>query len=566
MSRECDWCQKCVSLAVFGLLVAATSCQSARSQPSGSSESSQANFTGVLTWKGSNSRNGVFASETTLTTSNVSPGQFGLIGNFQGDGLIVAQPLYVANVNMGPSGVHNIIILATENDSVYAVDADNLSGGSLWERHYLDPANGIVPLPDNFGGRTTLGGEVGITGTPILDPSTGVLYFVTTYLDNGVAEQWLRSIDVRTGQDSGPGGVQIQASVPGTGKGSVNGQIPFDPSLQNQRSGLAEINGSILVGWASFSDWGVYHGWLMAFDASTLQLQAVFNPTTQAQAVDPADGPADHGGGGGIWQGGAAPAVDSAGNIYVEAADGSFNADEQGNNYGDTLLKLRLNGGQFQLQDWFTPSNQACLDVADLELGSGGLMLLPAGSANFGVTIDKEGRLFLVNTDTLGHFNASADQIPQEFMVGEDSCTSGVSGVAEGTTWNRLYGDTTYWNGYLYAQASNLAMKQYQFQNGSFNPTPIAESPSASGPRGANIVVSANGNQNGIVWAYEKTTSGQAILHAYDATSVSHELWNSNMNSSDQLGTGIAFDPPVVAQGRLIVTSNVTASVYGLLH
>jgi hypothetical protein len=521
-------------------------------------------------WKGNTLENGQYSNETTITPANVNVSQFGRLGDLQADGLLVAQPLYVANIDMGQSGTHNLIILASEHDSIYAYDADNLGAGPLWQRNYLDPANGITTYPDNFGGRTTLGGEVGITSTPVVDPTTDALYFVTMLSNNGVAEQWLRAVDIRTGKDFGPGSMKIQASVPGDGKASVNGQIAFDPSIQNQRAGLTEVNGSILVAWASFSDWGVYHGWLMAFDAATLSLKAVFNPTPQAQPDDPAGGPADHGGGAGMWQGGAAPAIDAAGNIYINGADGSFNADQGGNNYGDTLLKLRLNGNSFQIVDWFTPFNQACVDVADLELGSGGVSLLPTditGGATLAAAVSKEGRLFLVNTGNLGHFNASGDnQIPQEFMIGQQTCTNGTSGAADGPGWNRLYGDLSYWNGYVYAQPSNMPLEQYQFQNGLLNPTPIAESPSASGLRGGNTVVSANGTQNGIVWAYEKSASGRGILHAYDATMVSNELWNSGMNADrDQLGTGVAFAAPVVANGHVIVTSSIGATVYGLL-
>ncbi len=529
------------------------------------------NFTGVLMWKGDNSKSGVYSNETKLTPDNVNVNQFGKLESFQADGIPIAQPIYVKNVDMGSAGTHNIVIIATEHDSVYALDVDNLAAGPLWQRHYVDAANGITPLPDNFGGRTTLGGEIGITGTPVVDPTTGALYFVTVLSRNGAAEQWLRAVDIRTGNDFGPGSMKIQASVPGDGKGSVNGQIAFDPSIQDQRAGLALLNGSVLVPWGSFSDWGVYHGWLMAFDAATLSLQAAFNPTPQFQANDPVNGPADHGGGGAFWQAGAAPAIDSDGNIFLNTADGSFNADQGGNNYGDTMLKLRLSGGAFQMVDWFTPFNQACIDLSDLEIGSAGVILLPTGETGgtkLAAAASKEGRFFLVNTDTMGHYNPPGDtQIVQEFMIGDDSCTSGTSGAAEGDAWNRLYGDVSYWNGNLYAQASSLPLKQYQFVNGTFNTTPVAQSPTASGLRGANTVISANGNQNGIVWAYEKSSTGRAILHAYDANSISNELWNSGMNAGrDQLGTGIAFLAPVVADGRIIVTTDFSVVVYGQLQ
>jgi len=523
-------------------------------------------------WKGDPSETGLYATETTLTPANVNVSQFGRLGSFQADGIVMGQPLYVSQLDMGAAGTHNVIIFATEHDSVYAIDADNPTAPALWQRQYVDPANGVTTMPDNFGGRTTLGGEVGITGTPYIDGATGVVYFVTTLARNGVLEQWLRALDIHTGNDFGPGSVNIQASVPGDGKGSVNGQIAFDPSLQNQRAGLTKASGAIIVAWGSFSDYGVYHGWLMAFDPATLKLLAVFNPTAQYQADDAANGPADHGGGGAFWQGGAAPAVDAGGNIYVNAADGSFNADQGGNNYGDTMLKLRLNGSSFQVVDWFTPSNAACIDLYDLELGSGGIALLPSDFTNgskFAVSFSKEGRLFLVNTNTMGHYNSGGDnQIPQEFMVGEDTCSDAITGdVAEGPTWNRLYGTPSYWNGNLYAAASNLNLKQYGFASGLLNPTPIATSPTAYGLRGANTVVSASGNQNGIVWAYEKSAAGGGILHAYDATNVSSELWNSSMNSGrDALGEGIGFATPVVVGGRVIVTYDTRVGVFGLLQ
>lgn len=552
------------------------SCQS--SSPSlvpvstGPVQQRNASVNGVLMWKGDSSGSGNYGSEITLTTANVNASQFGRLGSFTVDGITIAQPLYVSGLDMGVTGTHDVVIVATEHDSVYAFDADHPGAGSLWERHYVDAASGITPMPDSFGGRTTLGGEVGITGTPYIDGETGALYFVTTLSRNSVPEQWLRAIDIRNGKDYGPGSVQIQASVAGDGKGTVNGQIAFDPSNQNQRMGLTEVGGAILVGWGSFSDWGVYHGWLMAYDPATLKQIAVFNPTPDAQATDAAAGPSDYGGGGAFWQGGAAPALDATGNIYLNAADGSFNADQGGRNYGDTMLKLQLSGSAFKVVDWFTPSNAACIDLHDLELGSGGVALLPTDFSNgiaLGAAVSKEGRLFLVNTATMGKFNSGGDnQIPQEFMVGQYTCSDAVTGdVAEGPDWNRLYGNPSYWKGNIYVGASTMPLEQFRFENGVLNPTPFATAPSTYGLRGGNSVVSSNGTANGIVWAYEKTAGGTAILHAYDATDVSKELWNSNMNAGrDGLGQGIGFGTPVVAEGRVIAAYDSGIAIYGLLQ
>jgi hypothetical protein len=564
--------QVCLLLTISSYFLGCQGMQQSSTTTTPPSAPPPSNLQGVLMWKGDPSASGSYGTETSLTPANVNVNQFGKLAAFQADGMVMAQPLFVSGLDMGTSGTHDVVIVATEHDSVFALDADNPGGTPLWSRTYLDAANGITTMPDDFGGRTTLGGEVGITGTPYIDASTGVVYFVTTLSNNGTPQQWLRAVDIRTGQDFGPGSVQIQASVPGDGKGSANGQIAFDPSNQNQRLGVTEVNGAIVVGWGSFSDWGVYHGWLMAFDPATLKMLAVFNPTTQFQSVDAASGPSDYGGGGAFWQGGAAPAVDADGNIYLNAADGSFNADEGGNNYGDTMLKLKLSGNSFQIADWFTPFDADCIDLHDLEIGSGGVALLPidfTSGRKFAIAYGKEGRLFVVDTTMMGHYNSNADtQIAQEFMIGQDACSNAITGdVAEGPTWNRLYGNPSYWNGYIYAGASSLQLKQYQFQNGLLNPTPVAISPTAYGLRGANTVVSSNGAQNGIVWAYEKTAAGQGILHAYDATMVSTELWNSTMNGGrDGLGEGIGFAVPVVANGHVIAAYDTRVGFFGLLN
>lgn len=527
-------------------------------------------FNGVLMWKGNITGNGVYASEKALTPQNVNPGQFGKIGEFYFTGVVASQPLYVEGVDMGAKGVHNIAIVTTERDEVLAFDVSTKTGDPIWRRSYLEP--GVTTAPDNYGGRSTMGGEIGITGTPVVDPATGAMYFVTMLSRNGVIEQWLRSIDIRTGADYGVGSMQIKASVAGDSPGNVNGQIVFDPSIQNQRPGLVLFNGNVLIAWGSFSDWGVYRGWLMAYDKKTLQQTAVFSPATQFQAEDDAHGPADHGGGAAFWGAGALPSIDASGNIYLVGADGSFNADKGGRNYGDTVLKLRMANGTFQVVDYFSPANRACVDEADLEIGSGGVVLLP-NDASVGqsraLTINKEGRVYLLDSSKLGNFTTDDSQIPQQFLINSQACFEGMgTGYAEGKDWFRLYGNPTYWNGSVYIAPANTVLRQYKFANGVLNTNPASQAPAPFGTRGGGTVISSNGPSNGIVWAYNKNPNGMAELHAYDANDVSRELWSSTMNPTrDMMGAaGASFGIPVVANGKIIVASTNQLQVYGPLQ
>jgi hypothetical protein len=521
---------------------------------------------GVFRWKGSDSGNGLYTAGT-LTPQSVNPSGFGLLARYHVSSDIQAQPLYVSNLDMGTTGVHNVVIMATEHDDIIAFDADGKATQALWSRSYLGP--GITTGTAIFGGRTGLGPEVGITGTPVIDPDTGAMYFVTLIVENGSIEQWVRSVDVRTGMDFGAGSVMVQATIPGDGPGSKNGQISFDPSVENQRPGLALTGGQVLIAWGSFSDSGIYRGWLMAYDARTLKQIAVFSPVTQYQAQDAANGPADHGGGGSFWAGGAAPTIDSAGNIYVIAADGSFNADTGGKNYGDSVLKLKLSSGSFQVLDYYTPGNNACLDHADLEIGSGGLMLLPSGTGGgqpLAITGNKEGRVYLLNTSNLGKFDPADAQIPQQFLVGSQACQpgQGASG-ADGPSWERLYGNVTYWDGSVYLAPSNTDLRQYRFSGGTLSTTPASRSVTQFLNRGANTVVSANRKVDAIVWAETKDAKSAISLHAYDATDVSHELWNNYMGTN-VLYPGVRFATPVVVDNKVIAAGANDLFIYGLLH
>jgi len=529
----------------------------------GGGGSQQGAIKGVLKWKANTNGNGLNSNETTLTPQNVNATQFGRKVQFHSDGVLMAQPLFVENLDMGAAGTHNVIIVASERDEVLAFAADGSTTQPLWRRSYLGP--GVTTAPGNFAGRTNVGGEIGITGTPVIDTNTGAMYFVTTLVRNGTWEQWLRAIDVRSGQDFGPGSMQISTSVPGDGPGSSNGQVPFNPGIQNQRQGLIIVNGQVVVGWGSFSDFGVYRGWLMAFDAQSLKLTAAFSPATQHQDQDDGHGPADNGGGGSLWAGGAAPAVDQNGNIFVVPADGSFNADTGGKNYGDSVLKLQLTNSAFQVVDYFSPANRPCIDKADLEIGSGGFVLLPTdatGGRQLGMVISKEGRFFLLDPGNMGKWTPDNSQIPQQFMVGSKECVTGMgNGEAEGTGWQRLYGNPTYWNGSVYLAPANATIKQYKFSGGKLSTVPASQGSTTFWLRGANTVVSSNGNSNGIVWAYTKNQSGVAEVRAYDANNLANELWN---NKSGPLFAGVPFGTPVVAGGRVIVPGRNDIVVYGL--
>ncbi len=521
---------------------------------------------GVFRWKGSESGNALYSAGT-LTPQSVNSSGFGQLARYHVGGDIQAQPLYVSNLDMGSAGVHNVVIVATEHDDIAAFDGDGKVPQALWSRSYLGP--GITIGTAIFGGRTSLGPEVGITGTPVIDPATGAMYFVTLIVENGSIEQWLRAVDVRTGMDFGPGSVKVQAIVPGDGPGSKNGQISFDPSVQNQRTGLALAGEQVLIAWGSFSDMGIYRGWVMAYDAKTLKRTAVFSPATQYQAQDAANGAADHGGGGAFWAAGAAPSIDSAGNIYVIAADGSFNANAGGQNYGDSVLKLKLSNGSFQLVDYYTPANYACLDTADLEIGSGGLLLLPSGAGAgqpLAITGSKEGRLYLLNTSNLGKFDSADAQIPQQFLVGNKACQPGQGAAgADDPGWERLYGNATYWNGSVYLAPSNTDLRQYRFSGGILSTTPASRSVTTFLNRGANTVVSANGSADAIVWAETKDAKSAMGLHAYDANNVSHELWNNYMGTN-VLYPGVRFATPVVVDNKVIAAGKNDVFIYGLTH
>ena len=297
-------------------------------------------------------RTGQDLNETVLTPSNVNSSTFGKLASYPLDGLTLASPLYVQNVNIPGQGVHNIVIVATEHDSVYAFDADGKSSTPLWHVNFTNPSAGVTTVPAADTGETgDIPNEIGITGTPVIDPATGTIYVVaaTKEVSGGTTNyvQRLHALDLTTGAEKFGGPVVIQASVPGTGTGSSGGTLPFDPLHENQRTGLLLLNGVVYFGFSSHGDVEPFHGWVLGYNASTLKQVMVYNATP-------------NGNDGGVWMDGDGIASDSTGSLYFISGDGQMDANTGGSDYGDSFIRLSTSG---TVQDYFSPSVQSTLDA-----------------------------------------------------------------------------------------------------------------------------------------------------------------------------------------------------------
>ncbi len=515
--------------------------------------STTTNVSGVFTYKYNNARMGANAKETTLTLTNVNSTKFGKKGSWGLDGNIFAQPLYAAGLNIPGKGTKNVIFVVTEHCSVYALNADSPGSTALWKKSFIDTANGIGPAPGNTTGRTSLGSEVCITGTPVIDPSAGTMFVSVMTSQNGTESHHLHALDITTGSDKMTP-VKITATVNGIGAGhDANNQITFDAATQNQRAALLLEGGIVYVAFGSFSDIEPYHGWIFAFSASNLAKLAAMNITPDTE-------------GGSIWQSGSGPAADSDGNVYVETADGEYDSGD----FGDTFLKLKVSGGSFSIIDWFTPYNEHCINTNDLDLGSGGPMLLPTQSGahpNELVAGSKEGRIYLIDRDNMGkHQTGSDSQIVQSILINSTAC--GTSGFSASSS-KRIYGAPAYWNGHVYLGSAFGPLRKYNLSNGLLSAGAVTSyiyQASGQAGRGPIAVVSANGNTNGIVWAVEKNYSTFAeSMRAFDASTMK-QLYSTTTNSTrDSLGSGTVFTVPVVVNGKVIVTSSKRVFVFGLL-
>jgi hypothetical protein len=526
-------------------------------------------LTGVTTYHNNLSRDGSNQQEYALTTANVSTSTFGKLFTCTVDGAVYAQPLWVSKVTIG--GVkRNVLIVATMHDSIYAFDADSSPCVTLWHANLLDSAHGgtsgEVPAP-SFGSGSLLGAgsgdiapAVGILGTPVIDGNTKTIYAVTKS-ENTTTQaffQRLHAIDLTTGAEkfSGPALIDSFITVPGTGVASSSGVVPFDPKQENQRPGLALVNGIVYVSWASHEDAPPYHGWVLGFSAATLALANKFNASPNGAQS-------------GIWMSGGAPAADSSNNLYVMTGNGSFDADTGGSDYGSSYLKLSTASG-LTVSDYFTPHNQDSLSMNDQDVGAGGTALL--FGQNLMVGAGKSGAFYVLNRSNMGHFNSSSD-------------------AAAVQTWTAGHAFSTpaFWNNTMYYFGSSHPGVAYDFSTstGLFNIVPSSQTPTAFGFPGATPSISSSVSTNGIVWAINSNAfctgqakaCGPAVLRAYDANNLGTELWNSTQGSGNAAGLAVKFTVPTVANGKVYVgsrgdnTGDVDSStstpgqidVYGLL-
>ena len=518
-------------------------------------------FNGVFTEHNDRARTGQNLRETVLTPKNVNSNTFGKLFSYSVDGQIYAQPLWVPNVAIPGQGTHNVVYVTTQNDSVYAFDADGLSSTPLWQDSFINPSQGITPVSCWSGGVQVMACSVypiyGITGTPVIDPTTNTMYLVARTLENGEYFHRLHALDITTGAEKFGGPVVIEAAVPGTGEGSVGGIVPFDKKQDIQRAGLLLLNGILYIGWA-----GAQHGWIMTYNATTLEQVEAFTPTPNAKL-------------GGVWQAGSGLAADTRGNTYVAIGDGTFDASSGGTDYGDTVLRFH---GSLSVQDYFAPMDQACRAANDVDLGSAGPILLPKQPGSVpnelviagkgGDPCDQSGTapIYLLNQEDLGKYDAKQDQIVET-----------VAGSVHG-----YWSNPTYWQG---KTATNLYMggtigenasggdylKMYSMSQGLISTSPVAQSGNIF-TIGATPSISAHAGTNGIVWAIERQNSFSvpgnlpAILYAYDATNISTTLYSSaQVPSRDQGGCGGKFQVPTIANGKVYVSTQNELDVFGLL-
>lgn len=517
----------------------------------------------ILTYHYDNARDGANTNEVVLTPANVNTNHFFKLFTYTVDGEVYAEPLYMAKVAITGQGTHDVVFVATENDSVYAFDADSnagTNGGLLWHTILGTAATSVL-----FGTRyhhNVLNPLIGITGTPVIDPVAGTLYvdvLTTPVPDTTNAQHHVHALNIADGTERPYSPVLVAASVPGAGVDSSNGVVTFNANQENSRPALTLVGGMLYVSFASFGDTDPYHGWVIGFNATNLQqlTNYVFNTTPNATTAEFGV----NAGEGGLWMGGAGLCVDSSNNLYFETANGSFSANTNGGDYGDSFVKLSTTNG-FAVANYFTPMDQAADAANDNDLGSGGPCLLPdsAGSAehpHLMVGSGKDGNIYLVDRDNMGHYSSTSN-------VNLQTLNSAIAGS---------FGTPAYFNNWIYFQSSGDVMKAFSITNGVMSSSPVSKSTVTLGGLGYAPVISANGTSNAIAWvidasAYKNTdsdtSSGPAILRAYNATNLSQELYNSSMKAGDNAPGTVKYPVPTVADGKVFVAGDLGVAVYGI--
>jgi len=513
-----------------------------------SAEAPSATFKGVLTYHNDNLRTGRNPSETILNPRNVNSGTFGKLFVVGTDGKVDAQPLYTPNIAIPNKGTHNVLFIATEHASVYAVDADN--GSPLWRVTLLKPGE---TTSDNRGCRQ-VSPEIGVTATPVIDPAAGphgTIYVVAMSKDShGTHHQRLHALDLTTGNEQFGGPVDVQAKYPGNGDNTQNGFVVFDPKQYKERPGLLLLKHVVYTFWSSHCDFRPYTGWIISYDQNTLEQKSVLNVIPNGHA-------------GSIWQAGAGPAADSNGNIYFLVANGTFETQLNGDgfpsngDFGNAFVKLSTVQNRLKVADYFTMFNTVAESGVDEDLGSGGAMALPnIKDANgvvhhLAVGAGKDAKIYLVNRDNMGKSNPNNNnQIYQQLS---------------GSLGGRVFASPAYFNKTIYYGAVGDSIKAFSFNsNAMLKSSPVSHTSTIFTYPGTTPSVSGNSLNNSIVWAIENTNP--AVLHAYPAEDLAVELYNSNQaGTRDQFGNGNKYITPTIANGKVYVGTQTGVGVFGLL-
>ncbi|MGH8290391.1 MAG: PQQ-binding-like beta-propeller repeat protein [Steroidobacteraceae bacterium] len=511
------------------------------SAPPSSSTPPPSAHTDVPTYRDDAGRTGANLTETVLTPANVNSSSFGLLRVLSVDGKVDAQPLYLAQVSIA-GAPHNLVFVATENDSVYAFDPQ--TGATLWHVSLL--GSGETPSDDL--GCDQITPEIGVTSTPVIDRAAGphgAIFVVAMSKDSSSNyHQRLHALDITTGAELFNGPVTVNPTYSST----AGGQKTFAPGQYAERAALLLENHTIYTSWTSHCDVPPYSGWIVAYSESTLAQSAVLNVAADSDA-----GPS-------VWMSGGGLAGDSAGDIYLITANGGFettldsNGFPQNGDYGNSFLKLSTAGGGLVVADYFSPSNEIAESAADEDLGAGGPMLLPDVMDSSGVTRHlmvgggKDGNLYVVNRDDMGKFSLSGDGIWQE-----------LDGVFPGG----IFSTPAYFNGTVYYGDVGGTLKAFTITGAKLSNVPVSQTRTQFPYPGTAPAVSANGTSNGIVWAVEN--SNPAVLHAYDATDLTRELYNSDQASGgrDNFGGGNKFITPTIADGMVFVGTPNSVAVFG---